>query len=256
MSNPTWNADLYLRFERERGLPVRDLLHRVAVAPKTIVDLGCGPGNSTAALAERFPNATITGVDLDEGMLANARASDVPATWHRADLHAYVPAEPVDLLFSNAAYQWVHGQADVLPRLMQSLTTGGQLAMQIPTHESSAVHRAILDTLADGSWSSLDLGDRRIFEIHSPADYYDILAPHAAIVELWTTEYQHVLGSAGDVVAWIRGSGLRPYLQGMPEQHHDAFVTAFAERVAKAYPSQPDGRVIFPFRRLFFVATR
>ncbi|MEM8874619.1 MAG: methyltransferase domain-containing protein [Planctomycetota bacterium] len=257
MANPDWNPDLYLRFERERELPVLDLLHRLADRPvRRGADLGCGPGNSTRHLRRHLgADARLVGVDVDAAMIESARASDVDAKWVHQSINDWAPTEPFDLIFSNAALQWVHGQDALLPRLVECLVPGGQLAAQIPTHTHTAVHQAIHQTIADGPWADdlQHLADT--FEIREPSDYFDILTPHAD-VELWVTEYIHVLDGPDDIVRWIRGSGLRPFLQALRDGQQDDFLNAYTQRIHAAYPQQADGSVLFPFRRLFFIATR
>jgi trans-aconitate 2-methyltransferase len=255
---PTWDARQYLRFADERTRPARELLARVEVAaPRTVVDLGCGPGNSTALLRNHWPDADVLGVDRSPDMLA-AAAGDFPAgQWQQADIAGWAPPAPVDVLFSNAALQWVPDHARLVPRLLSFVAPGGALAVQVPAHLDSPVHRAIIAVADDPAWRNRLPAARAAIRVESPGDYYDLLQPLARRVDLWVTEYQHVLDGPEAILDWMRGTGLRPFLQALADAMERArFEELLLAEIAKGYPRQRDGRVLFPFRRLFFVAYR
>jgi trans-aconitate 2-methyltransferase len=253
-----WDPAQYLRFERERTQPCRDLVARIELTdPKRIVDLGCGPGNSTAVLRARWPKAEVVGVDRSTEMLANARRSDPTVRWVEADASTWAPDEPVDLLFSNAALQWLPDHDHLFPRLMRLVAPGGAFAVQMPANTDEPYQLAAARLSASAAWSpflqNLDLD----FETDPPQFYFDHLAPTARRVDLWDTRYVHVLASPDDVVEWIVGTGLRPVLAALPDEaHRERFLTEYRAEIRRVYPAHSGGRVLFPFLRRFFVAYR
>ena len=261
----TWNPEQYLKFADERSRPAIDLVARVPLpAPATIVDLGCGAGNVTRLLARRWPNAAITGIDLSSEMLAQARASTPPEMhieWQEADIaHWSPPRGAVDVLFSNAALHWQDDHAVLFPRLFAALAPGCVLAVQMPDNFAAPSHRALADTVTSPRWREQLAQQLRPAPVAPAADYFRWLAPHAESVDLWTTEYMHVLaqaqGGEHPVVAWMRGTALTPYLSQLDANGQLEFVADLCARVAPAYPALADGRVLYPFRRRFMVALR
>lgn len=253
---PKWNPQQYLLFERERTRPCRDLVARVELDdPQFIADLGCGPGNSTAVLAERWQRATITGVDNSPEMLKKARASAIRATWVRADLREWEPDRAYDLLFSNAVFHWVEDQEILLPRLLDSLRISGVLAFQIPS--PAGVWRGVLSEVASrGRWRGRIPRGALTLHSHPPQFYYDLLAPRAAQIEIWETEYIHVLPNVAAIVEWIKGSALRSVLDALSPQESKEFIGEYTDAIGEKYEERPDGKVLFPFRRIFVVAQR
>ena len=245
-----WNPEQYLKFGGPRTRAAMDLLARVPLAaPQEVVDLGCGPGNSTALLADRWPSARITGVDSSPEMLAAARAARPDLGWVQGDAAAWAPEAPVDLIFANAVLQWVPDHGTLLPRLMASLAPGGVLALQMPTNHEAPAFRLLREVAggeAKGDW-------RRPL---APEAYHRILAPHAAEVDLWETEYQQVMDGVDGILEWGKGTVLLPYLQDLGEADRARFLADYRAALVRAYPVQPDGRVLFPFKRLFIVARR
>lgn len=253
-----WSASQYVKFEDERTRPARDLLAQVPlVSARTVVDLGCGPGNSTALLAARFPEAGITGVDSAPDMLAAARERLPDRVFVEADISHWAPAEPVDLLFANAVFQWVPDHLSVLVRLMDSLSPGGVLAVQMPDNFDEPTHRLMEEVARSAEWADI-FGDRntRRARLPSPADYFEALAPKSARVDVWQTIYNHPLAGAGAIVEWLKGTGLRPYLEPIPPERRAAFLSAYLERIAASYRPLSDGRVLLRFPRLFLVAVK
>jgi trans-aconitate 2-methyltransferase len=251
-----WNPEQYLRFGDERTRPARDLVARVRVdAPTRVIDLGCGPGNSTHALGERWPRARVCGLDSSAAMIAAARSTYPGQEWFTGTIERWEPDEPFDVVFSNAALQWVSGHATLVPRLFGHVAPGGALAFQIPSGAYSPV-RALIDEVAgDAAWASRMADARRALTMEAPDVYYDALAPRARAVDIWETEYQHVMPSALAIVDWMSSTGLRPYLEALDaDEDRVRFVGMLAERVGGAYRPQSDGRVLFPFRRTFVIA--
>lgn len=255
---PDWDPKLYMTFGAERTRPAVDLAARVAVAaPRHVVDLGCGPGNSTAVLRARWPAAAVTAIDNDPAMIAVAERTDPAVRWERGDAGAFAPAEPFDVVFSNAVLQWLPDHAALAPRLFAAVAAGGALAVQLPAHLHSPLHRHILEVAARPAWADTLRNVGHGIVAHDAGFYYDVLAPLAARVDLWETEYGHVMDGPDAILTWIRGTGLRPFLAALPDDAaRGRFEAELLERVAASYPRRRDGRVLFPFRRLFFVAYR
>ncbi len=255
---PAWNPALYLTFDRERTQPAIDLAARVEIArPQTVLDLGCGPGNSTAVLKARWPTAELAGLDNDPEMLAAVAKADPGVRWIRDDAATWRPDEAYDVVFSNAMLQWLPDHDEAVRRFFGAVAAGGALAVQVPTHAQSALHQNILELANGPRWRDRLGGVHGSIHGHDPAFYYDILYPLAERIELWETEYNHVLAGPEAILTWIRGTGLRPFLHALPDdESRQLFEGELLERVTVAYPRRPDGKVLFPFRRLFFVAYR
>lgn len=257
---PTWNSEQYLKFGRERTQPAIDLAARVRVAtPRRVIDLGCGPGNSTGVLAERWPGAAVTGLDNSAAMLAAARRDFPALQWCEGDIATWhaAPGEEFDVVFSNAALQWVPDHRRTLPRLLAAVAPGGALAVQMPASPDAAAHRLMRELAASPSWRPHFASPPREWHVHPPEFYYDVLSPHARQLELWTTDYYHILENLDGVIEWYRGSGLRPWLDALPDEAaRTAFLGAYRARLVPYFPTREDGRVLFPFRRLFVIASR
>lgn len=255
--NSDWDPKTYLNFETERLRPARDLIAALpAVNPARIVDLGCGTGNVTALLQARFPDAAIEGVDSSDAMLDKARA-DGPAnvTWTKADIAEWADgADPVPMIFSNAALHWLPGHRSLFPRLLKCVEPGGVLAVQMPDNFTAASHQRILRVLEE-----LDLAYRPHWAIPPVAtmdEYYDWLAPEARAVDLWKTHYMHRLRGKNAVREFVSGSALKPVLDAISGGLHEQFLARLDALYASAYPKRDDGAILFPFRRVFIVARR
>jgi trans-aconitate 2-methyltransferase len=253
-----WSAAQYMKFEDERTRPVADLLARVPLAaPQRVVDLGCGPGNSTAELVARFPGAEVIGLDSSPDMLAAARRRLPHIAFVEADIVSWQPSRPVSLLFANAVFQWVPDHITVLCRLMAGLAPGGALAVQMPDNLAEPSHLAMAETAADGPWAAKIAAAGIGREPLPPAEaYYDALAPLAVAVDVWRTTYHHPLADAAAIVEWVKGTGLHPYLAPLDADERAGFLAAYAGRLAEAYPARSDGRALLRYPRLFIVAVR
>ncbi len=250
----TWNPSTYLAFADERTRPAAELLARVAVEkPARVADLGCGPGNSTALLAERWPQAEILGVDSSPDMIATATASSIRARWELADLASWAPQTLFDVVFSNATYQWLGDHPSLLPRLMRFTAKGGVFAFQVPNNMNAPSHTLMRETAEDGPWTA-KLKNVRAVSVESAERYFDILAPHAASLDIWETEYLQVLEGDDPVYKWVSGTGLRPFVQALDGSAREDFIAQYKTRLRIAYPKRADGKTLFPFRRLFAVA--
>lgn len=253
-----WNPTLYARFADERARPVVDLLARVDLeAPRRIVDLGCGAGASTAPLVARWPTADVLGIDTSPAMLDKARAAVPGARFTQVDVAAWAPDTPVDLLFSNATLHWVPDHATLLPRLMGFLAPGGVLAVQIPDNLDEPSHALMREVAAEAPFADLlrDAAGARA-ALLSFEETYDALAPAAAHVEIWRTTYVHPLAGPEAIVEMVSSTGLKPFVDPLPPDLRADYLARYGEKIAKAYRRCADGRVLFRFPRVFWVAVR
>jgi trans-aconitate 2-methyltransferase len=252
-----WSPEQYLKFAQPRLRPALELLvHIDQAAPRCVYDLGCGPGNVTRFLVDRWPQAQITGVDDSTEMLAQA-ARDVPTvTWVNQNLDVWVPAAPPDVIYSNAALQWLPQHDRLFPRLFGQLAAGGVLAVQMPDNFQAPSHTAVADVVRSGPSRPTLEPLLRPNPVGAPAFYHRLLAAQAKTVDIWTTEYLHVLTGADPVKEWTKGTWLRPFLEALAGAQRADFEARYAAQVALAYPPQPDGTTLFPFRRLFIVAEK
>lgn len=252
----TWSAKQYSTFEDERTRPVRDL---VAAIPRgeasRAVDLGCGPGNSTEVLAERFPSAIVTGLDSSQDMIAAARQRLPHLAFDVADIAGWHAPSPQDIILANASLQWLPDHQQLYPKLVSQLAQGGCLAVQTPDNLTEPAHRLAREIAAQGPWAG-KIGHVRHNERHEPSWYYALLKPLCARVDVWRTTYFHPLKDHQAIVEWFKGSALRPYLAPLtPEEQHE-FLAAYHREITVAYPALENATVLLPFPRLFIVATR
>jgi trans-aconitate 2-methyltransferase len=250
-----WNDAQYLKFGDERTRAARELLTRVPLeGVARAVDLGCGPGNSTALLRERWPSARLSGVDNSPEMLERARRDFPTIEWILGNAGSYHASEPVDLLFANAVLHWLPDHATLFPSLIERVKKGGVLAVQMPESFEEPSHRLMREVR-----SRLWPGRKEVnaaTPVAGPAFYYDLLAPHAAAVDIWRTTYEHVMPDAAAIVEWVKGTGLRPFLDDLTESERTAYLSAYRAAVELAYPARVDGKRLFSFPRVFIVAAR
>lgn len=263
MAGTRWDPQQYLKFADHRARPALELLERVPLEnPSLIYDLGCGDGQMARLMAERWPDATVYGVDNSPQMLDKAGATPSRVTWLEADIQHCSPAEPPDLIYSNATLQWLDAHETLFPRLLESLAPGGCLAVQMPLSWGMPSHRLMRETLADGGPGGGALGSddlRRSVArkwVLDAEEYYDLLVGLAAGLDIWETEYLQVLEGDDPVLEWVKGTGLRPILNGLDGDERETFLAEYAQRLREAYPMRANGRTLYPFRRLFLVATR
>ena len=256
----SWSPAQYVKFEQERSRPVRDLLDHL---PNTLItraaDIGCGPGNSTELLQQRFPDAMVIGIDNSPDMIAAARQRLPGNHFDIQDITAWRGfGDPFDVILANAVLQWVPDHAALLPSLIAKLASGGSLAVQVPANLEEPALRLIREIVAKAPWRQRFAGApiERTFR-HSADWYYRTLRDLGVAVDLWLTTYYHPLPGGPDaIVEWFKGSGLRPFLEPLDASERSAFLTQYRHAVAQAYPAMADGTVLLAFPRLFFIATR
>jgi len=255
-----WDPGQYQRFGDERSRPFFDLVGRVAAeAPRVVVDLGCGPGTLTAALARRWPHAKVHGIDSSAEMIEAAQALRAGSSERLSFALGYVmgwkPEGGEDVIVSNAVLQWVPGHLGVLARWAGFLQPGGWLAFQVPGNFDQPSHQALLELAASDRWRPLLADVQLNRQAADPAEYLDLLAWAGCDVDAWETTYLHVLHGDDPVGDWYQGTGLRPVLAALPPDQATAFLADYRARMREAYPAAPYGTV-FPFRRVFVVAAR
>jgi trans-aconitate 2-methyltransferase len=249
-----WDPERYLQFADERGRPFVDLLNRIAAErPSRVADLGCGPGNLTTLLAQRWPDADVLGLDSSPEMVARAAAAGpVGVRFEVADLRAWEPAEPVDVLTANATYQWVPGHLELLPRLVGNVAPGGWFAFQVPGNHHEPSHTLLHELTSDPRFAPYTRDAARP-RSHDPGVYADVLRDLGLRVDAWETTYLHLLSGDDPVFTWISGTGARPVLQALPEDLRESFVAEYKALLRAAYPPGTHGTTL-PFRRIFVVA--
>jgi trans-aconitate 2-methyltransferase len=253
-----WSAEQYLKFEDERTRPSRDLLAQIPLAEaRRVVDIGCGPGNSTELLVRRWPQAEVIGVDTSADMLRQARERLPGRTFIEANVAHWVPPENTNLLFANAIFQWVPGHLKQLQRLLGTLTPGGVLAVQMPDNLDKPVHVLMREVALLGPWREALAETARLRDaLPKPGVYYDALGPLCTRLEIWHTIYNHVLDDAAAVVEWVKGTGLRPFVDPLDPPERKAYLAEYTARIASSYLPQADGKVLLRFPRIFIVAVR
>jgi len=253
-----WSPSQYVKFEDQRTRPARDLVAQVPLDRVNHgVDLGCGPGNSTELLIERWGQAGISGLDSDANMVEAARKRLPGTAFALADVAHWQPAEPQDLLFANAVFQWLPDHLDIFDRLMDGLVPSGVLAVQMPDNRDEPSHLIMEETAHAGPWRQAFVkSPARRADMPKPADYYDRLTPKSARLDIWHTIYNHPMAGHEAIVEWVKGTGLMPYLERVAPEARAEFLADYTARIAKAYPPTVDGKVLFRFPRVFIVAVR
>lgn len=253
---PSWNPDQYLKFARERTQASVDLVSRIEVEnPRSIIDIGCGPGNSTRVLRDRWPNAHFSGLDNSEEMISKARTDFPDIEWITGDVRSYRFTEEYDIVFSNAAIQWIPDHKELVPGLFNIVRPGGALAIQVPADQDSPIRRSLLSASSREKWARYTSGCERMINYRTAEYYYDIVTRLSKRFDLWETVYYHILDSQAALIEWYKGTAMKPFLESLPD---DANRREFENDVLVGckdnYEVRKDGNVLYPFRRVFFVA--
>lgn len=252
-----WNSEQYLKFKAQRTQPAIDLAARLGGKPLEIIDLGCGPGNSTRALKNRFPGAFVIGADNSKNMVEKAREENPDLEFITLDVGGDLSEMrgKFDVAFSNACLQWLPNHAELLPRLFGLLRKNGSLAVQIPVNFEEPVHRVITELAENGKWRG-KFPEKRIFGTLTQSEYFDILSGLTDDFEMWQTTYCHRMPSIESIIEWYGSTGLRPYLAALSDGEGAEFTAEIAARLAREYPEQKNGEIIFRFPRFFFIAKK
>lgn len=258
-----WDPQQYLKFSDHRLRPALELLERVPLEEcRVVYDLGCGDGQMARLMAERWPAARVYGLDNSPQMLEKAATQPSPVEWKEVDIATWTPTEPSALIYSNATLQWLDGHTTLFPRLVDFLAPGGCLAVQMPLSWGMPSHRLMRETLADGGHNGSPLGAQTLRQavarkwVDDAEEYYDLLVGRVSSLDIWETEYLQVLAGADPVFEWVKGTGLRPILNALEDEERETFLAEYAHRLRETYPVRADGHTLYPFRRLFLVATR
>jgi trans-aconitate 2-methyltransferase len=253
-----WNPEQYLKFQQERTQPAIDLSARIDYPDaKSVIDIGCGPGNSTRILREKWPEASITGLDSSPEMI-NMALKDCPEQiWITADASAYEFSRTYDVVFSNAAIQWIHGQERLIENLSRIINEKGVLAVQVPANSHSPLHLALDKVSELPEWKQYCAECRELLNYRDAYYYYPILKRLFSGVEIWETTYYHILDSHQDMMEWYKGTGMKPFLDRIPEAGlKEKFEEKVLSEARDYYPVQNDGKILFQFPRLFFIAMK
>ena len=251
-----WNSEEYLLFKEERTMPAKDLADKIVKHdPENILDLGCGPGNSTNVIFYKFPGAKILGLDKSENMIETAENTYPNLNFKNYDINKDLSFlnGSMDIVFSNACLQWIPDHNSLIPRLLDLLKEDGALAVQIPNNADEPINKVIRKVISTEKWNKLIEATGAI-TILPPEKYYDILSDKCSKVHMWETTYYHVLNSAEDILNWYKSTGLKPYLSLLDKEVQKDFEKDILEEIKINYPPQKDGKVIFKFPRLFFIA--
>jgi trans-aconitate 2-methyltransferase len=253
-----WSARQYLKFEDERTRPPRDLLAQVPLQrPNLVVDLGCGPGNSTELLAERYPNSKVVGLDSSPDMLRKARERLPQCDFIEADLADWKPDPATDLIFGNAVMQWLPEHPAIMRRLIESMPQSGVLAIQMPDNTREPALRFQKEVGEAGPWKDdPEVQAAARGDLPSIEEYYDLLKPVCAHLDIWHIVYNHVMASPAAITEWFKGSSLQPFLSPLSAEDREKFLAAYTAKVTQAYKLRYDGKVLLRFPRLFIVAVR
>ena len=253
-----WDSALYLKYEQERTQPSRDLAARLPQkGVARVLDVGCGPGNSTHVLRRHYPGAYVLGVDGSEDMVGRARQTYPQENWQvckAPDGFRRLPHD-FDVVFSNACIQWIPSHHTLVPAMMELIRPGGMLAVQVPMNFHEPVHRIIEAVVHSAKWNG-SFSEKRIFHTLAPEEYYALLSGISSNVFLWQTTYYHIMDSVEDILDWYRGTGLRPYLEQLGPDEKDSFEGDIRRLLGESYPAQKNGKIIFRFPRFFFTAVK
>jgi len=251
-----WNPELYLKFQKERTQPVYDLISRMEIEnPKRILDIGCGPGNSTIVLKDRWPEAQVIGLDYSEAMIEKSKKDYPDIRFIVGDANRDLSyLGDFDIVFANASLQWLPHHETLIPRLFNMVNPNGIFAAQIPQFDKMPIAHIIEDVAASPKWASHFVDFKTGMTFYSDGSYYDFVFDKSSCISMWATEYYHVMNSHHNIIDMIKSTGMKPYLDKLPKELVSDFLDSVLHGLKAAYPSQNDNRVLFPFKRFFMVA--
>jgi trans-aconitate 2-methyltransferase len=251
-----WNPDLYLKYENERTQPSYDLTSRIKIDnPASIIDIGCGPGNSTKVLRERWPQAQISGLDSSPEMIERARSDYPQGDWILADAAGWNSDSKYSIVFSNATLQWLPDHTRLVKNLFDCVQSQGALAVQVPANSGSPLHQAVLSVSKRKQWQDVMAGCDALIRYHDASFYYDCLSALTKRVFIWYTTYYHVMINHQGMIDWYTGTGMKIYLERLAnDEQRRLFQAQVLDECRLAYPEHKDHKVLFPFQRLFFIA--
>ena len=252
-----WNPKQYNKYAEERARPAKDLIAQISLEnPKVIYDLGCGPGSVTNALQEKWPGAKLTGIDNSEQMLEKAKSTYPTIKWEQASISDWKPDEAADLIFSNAALHWIPDHPAVIKSVFESLNSGGVFAMQVPNNFKLPSHQSLYELASLGEWKDSLESAIPHEPILSREAYYQLLTSYADEINIWQTEYMHVLEGETPVLDWVKGSALTAFLPRLSQERQALFLSAYQDKLAQVYPKQANGKTLLTYRRLFIIARK
>ena len=251
-----WNPEHYLKFMHERTQPSVDLVNKINIeySPKNIIDIGCGPGNSSQVLLKRWPESNLVGIDNSPAMIEKAKRDYSKQEWVLSDAASFESDIRFDVIFSNAAIQWVPDHKELLEKFFNLLSANGIIAIQLPKFQNMVLGQIIHDVSRKKKWRRKTKGCSEVFTFHDYHYYYDQLSDKMQSIDMWETDYIHVMPSHISIIDWTKSTGMRPYLDRIiNENKKNEFEQEVLNEVIKHYPRQKDGNVLFPFKRLFFI---
>jgi trans-aconitate 2-methyltransferase len=254
-TNKDWNPELYLKFKEERTQPARDLAARVNVEnPEKIMDVGCGPGNSTNVLSKLWPESEIIGIDNSASMIESARNNYPNIEWRIEDITKMETEQKYDIIFSNATIQWIQNQEKLISKLVKMLEDEGALAVQVPLYHNMPLSQVIEKVSLNERWKKKTMNAHDAFTFHSSDYYYDILSVEVESINMWETFYFHIMHSHQNIVEMIKSTGMKTFLDMLDTKEEKiAFEKDVLKEITKVYPPQKDGKILFPFKRFFFI---
>ena len=251
-----WNPELYLKFKNERTAPSIDLLSKIKIDnPGSIIDLGCGPGNSTQILHQKWPHSKLLGIDSSVEMIKKAKEDFPDQNWLAADISEFKSDELYGLVFSNATLQWIPDHEILIPGLFKLVNNNGALAVQVPANNESPLHKALYSVSNEKKWNRYTNGCEKLLNYQSADYYYNIINPVAHVLDIWETTYYHELLSHQGLIDWYKSTGMRPFLESLPDdEKRIEFENEVLEKCRDNYKIQKNGKILYPFKRIFFIA--